>query len=558
MIGSIRKHSSWLWWIIAGLTIVSFVFFMGSGPARNGGGARSNSDFGRIYGHQITAEEFMRAKGEFYIYYWMRNGQWPNKSASFSQDDAEREVYIRLLLEQKAKQLDIHVGEEAEVAAASDFLRSIGRNGQPVDLGKFVEQYLAPEGLGVTDLQNFLRDELVVQQMIQVLGLPGELVTPQAAGQLYDREHQEVSAQTVFFTASNYLAQVSVTPDAVAQFYTNNLAVYRLPDRVQVSYVYFNVTNALPAAKVECEATNTFTNYVDAIYSQYGQSQFPEAKTPAEAKAKIRDVLYRDRALRDLRQQANDFASAVFALEPMKPENLAAYAKQKGLAAFTTAPFAANYGPEEFTASAAFIKAAFQLTPDEPFAGPIVGADGIYVIALANQLPSMIPPLAQIRSRVTRDCTDAEAVAFAQRAGTNFYFNAAVQMAAGKTFAQAAVAGGQSPQVLPPFSLSTANLPELGDRAILGQFKQAAFTTPVGHLSNFRPTSDGGFVLFVQQMLPIDVTKKNADLAQFVNQVRRARQGEAFNIWLLAEENRELRETPVFQKAASAASGAAK
>ena len=556
MIGSIRKHSSWLWWIIAGLTIVSFVFFMGSGPARNGGGPRSNSDFGRIYGHQITAEEFTRARGEFYIYYWMRNGTWPNKSANFSQDDAEREVYTRLLLELKAKQLDIHVGEEAEVAAATEFLRSVGRNGQPVDLAKFVEQYLAPEGLGVTDLQNFLRAELVVQQMIQVLGLSGALVTPQEAAQLYDREHQEVSAQAVFFTASNYLAQVSATPEAVAQFYTNNLAVYRLPDRVQVSCVYFNITNGLVAAKVECESTNTFTNYVNAIYSQYGQSQFPEAKTPDEAKAKIRDVLYRDRALRDLRQQANEFATAVFAQEPMKPENLAAYAKQKGLAAFTTAPFAANYGPEEFTASAAFVKAAFQLTPELPFAGPIVGADGIYVIALVNQLPSMIPPLAQIRSRVVMDFKDYSAVAFAQQAGTNFYYTASVQVAAGKTFAQAAIAAGQSPQVLPSFSLSTSELPEFADRATLGQLKRAAFTTPAGHVSSFQPTRDGGFVLFVQQLLPIDVTKKNAELPQFIGQVRRARQSEAFNLWLMSEENRELRDTPFYQKLATG--GAAK
>ncbi len=70
-----------------------------------------------------------------------------------------------------------------------------------VPMQKFVEQVLAPERLTVTDLQNFLRDELVVQQMIQTLGLAGALVTPQEAGLLYDREYQEVSAQAVFFSA---------------------------------------------------------------------------------------------------------------------------------------------------------------------------------------------------------------------------------------------------------------------------------------------------------------------------------------------------------------------
>ncbi|HEX7570565.1 MAG TPA: SurA N-terminal domain-containing protein [Verrucomicrobiae bacterium] len=551
MIGSIRKHSSWLWWIIAGLTIVSFVFFMGSGPSRNGGGP-STGKFGTIYGRIITAQDFQRAKAEFYLYYWMRsNGQWPDKTASVSQEEMEQGIYIRLLLEQKSHKLGIHVSEDALVAAASDFLRSLGRNGQPVAMDKFVEQVLAPEGLGVADLQNFLRDELVVQQMIQVLGLSGALVTPQEAGQLYDREHQEVSAQAVFFAASNYLAQVSVTPAAVAQFYTNYMAAYREPDRVQVSYVAYQLTNYYAAAVQKIGRTNLDAQ-VESAFRQHGMEAVPDAKTPEEAKAKIREFFIHQEALAAAKKEANDLATAVFALEPAKPENLTAYAKQKGLAVRTTAPFAANYRPEDFNAPAAFTKAAFQLSADEPFAGPVVGADGVYVLALANQLPSAIPALDQISARVSQDFQEREAVALAQRAGTNFYYHAAVQLAAGKTFAQAAVAGGQTPQILPAFSLSTQELPELGDRASLGQLKQAAFTTPAGHIGSFQPTSDGGFVLFVRQLLPVDAAKKNEELTQFIGQVRRTRSSEAFNLWLQGEANRELRDTPFFKKQAAA------
>jgi hypothetical protein len=553
MIGSIRKHSKWLWIVIAALTIISFVVFMGQGPVRNGGGTRGSGGYGTIYGKAITAQDFAKAQGEYFLYYWLHDGRWPDKSG-VTREELDKETYIRILLHAKAQQLGITIGEDALVAAANDFLRSLGRNGQPMPMQKFVEQVLAPEGLSVLDLQNFLRDELIVQQLIQTLGLPGVLVTPQEAGLIYDRENQEVSAQAVFFAASNYLAQVTVTPAAVAQFYTNNLAVYREPDRVQVSYVCFDVTNYLAQAKAEWEKTN-FTEYVNAVYQQYGQSQFPDAKTPDEAKAKIRDLLIRDRALRDLRQVANDFAAALFAVVPVKPENLAAAAKQKGLVVRTTAPFNANFGPEEFSAPAAFTKAAFELTADEPFAGPIMGPDGAYVIALAGQLPSAIPSLEQILPRVTQDFRQQSAIALAQRAGTNFYYSVMVQMAAGNSFAKAAIAAGQVPLVLPPFSLSTQELPELGDHASLNQVKQAAFTTPVGHISNFSPDRDGGLVLFVQQMLPIDQAKKTADLPQFITRVQRSRQGEAFNLWLMKEANRELRDTPVY---AALMGGAAK
>ena len=101
------------------------------------------------------------------------------------------------------------------------------------------------------DFGRFVRHYLGIQEMIGTLGLSGKLVTPQEARELYQREHQELATEAVFFSASNYLAKVSVPPEAIAQFYTNRLASYRIPDRVQVSYVQFEFTNFLDQAKQE-------------------------------------------------------------------------------------------------------------------------------------------------------------------------------------------------------------------------------------------------------------------------------------------------------------------
>jgi len=190
------------------------------------------------------------------------------------------------------------------------------------------------------------------------------------------------------------------------------------------------------------------------------------------------------------------------------------------------------------------------LNADSPFSKPIAGAEAVYVIGLARQLPSAIQPLDQIHARVVQDYQNREAALKARSAGTNFYYNAAVQLAAGKTFAQAAVAAGQSPLALKPFSLSSQDVPEAEGRAEAGQLKQAAFTTQAGHMSQFMPTEDGGFVLFVQSFLPVDEAVKNVELPKFLAQVRRSRENEAFNLWLQAEANRELRNTPVYNELA--------
>jgi hypothetical protein len=546
MIGTIRKHSALLWWTIIPLTIISFVWYMGSAPSRSGRGGGGGNDFGTVYGHAITQENYQAARNDYFIYHWLHYGEWPDKNPNLSKTELEREIFLRLMLNRKAESLGIRVGDDAAVAAANELLRSIGHNGQAVPMDEFIKRVLAPEGMTDADFERFVRHDLALQQLIGVVGVPGQLVTPQEASGFYNREHQEISAQAVFFSASNYLSQITATPEAVAQFYTNFLAAYRLPDRVQVNYVAFEATNFLAQATAEWARTN-FEEYVDAVYRQNGTSAFPGAKTADDAKAQIRETLVKRRALADAREQANDFANVLFAMDPPKAENLDVVAKQKGLTVRTTAPFAADYGPSEFSAPAAFTKAAFQLSFDVPLAEPVVGTDGIYLIALARQLPSEIPPLDQIRGRVAGDFQFRSAALLAQNKATNFVRNLTTQMAAGHTFAAACVAAGLPPESLPPFSLSTQELPELGDRAELNQIKQAAFTTPVGHASDFVQTSDGGFVIYVQSLLPVDEAVKNADMPQFLAQLRRARENEAFNQWLTMEANRELRNVPILQ-----------
>jgi len=522
---------------------------MGQGGIRGGGGR--GSGYGTIYGKEVTAEAFAAAKGEFYIYYWLHSGEFPDKSPNFSRTDAERETYVRLMLTAKADALGIHVGEDALVAGANDLLRTLGRNGQAVPMSQFLERVLQPEGLTAPDFQRFVRDDLTIQQLVQTLGLPGALVPPQEAGQLYDRENQDVSAQAVFFSASNYLAQVAITPAVIAQFYTNNMAVYRQPDRVSVNYLAYDLTNFFAAAEEKLGRTN-INKQADAYYAEHGTEAVPDAKTPAEAKAKIREMILRQAAAGAAEAQARQFVTELFAMDPVSPENLAALARQKGLPIRTTAPFTEADGPEEFPAPAEFTKTAFKLNADSPFSKPIVSAEAVYVIGLAKQVSSAIPPLAQIHARVVEDFQNREAALKAQSAGTNFYFSAAVQLAAGKTFAQAALAAGHAPEALTPFSLSSQEVPEAGDRAGLKQLKQAAFTTQVGHMSRFVLTDDGGFILFIQSLLPVDEAKKTSGLPQFLAQVRRGRENEAFNLWLQGEANRELLNTPVYKETADA------
>lgn len=551
MIGTIRKHSGWLWAIIITVTIITFVFW-GSQTSRFGdrGGP---ANYGNINGERVTREKFYAAAREVQLRYFLNYGEWPDSTTKHQGFDLERETYFRLLLIQKMNALGIHISSGAAAQAASQFLLSFGR-GTPVPLDTFVRQILQPRGLTLDDFERFMRDELCIQQLAAVTGLSGYLITPQEARELYVREHEDLSAEVVFFSASNYLAGVVAKPEAVTQFYTNQLALFRLPERVQVSYVWFNVSNFLADAEQEMMKTN-LSEIVEANYRRLGTNYFRDAKTPEEARQKIRQELFRQRAMHLAGQKANEFASMLFTNEPVRPENLEKLAKEKGLVAHVTAPFDREFGPKELEVGPDFTKRAFARTPDEPFDGPITGFDGMYVIALAQRLPSEIPPLEKIRDQVTDGFKYAQAVVLARRAGVEFYMTLTNGLAQGKKFSSVCVEKKVRPVVLPPFSLSTRELPEVENHISLTQFKQIAYPTPSGNASPFVPTRDGGFVVFVQTRLPMDETKMKADMPAFLNVLRQRRESESFNQWFREEANRGLRDTPIARPAQSQMTG---
>src|SRR5260221_13468125 len=128
MIGTIRKHSSWLWFIIITATIVSFVVFFS--PSQRMGGGGGNDDFGKIYGKKITKDAYLAARREFFIFYWFHyGGEWPGTNTRLTETDLDREIYVRMMLIQKAGDLGIYVGDDAAAGAAGQKPPSPRRNG---------------------------------------------------------------------------------------------------------------------------------------------------------------------------------------------------------------------------------------------------------------------------------------------------------------------------------------------------------------------------------------------------------------------------------------------
>ena len=90
-----------------GSSPASRLFHLSGGHAapatRNGGGGRGNGDYGTLYGHKITQQDYINARNEFYMFYWLRNNEWPDRNPNIKNEDLEEQIYLRLMLTQKAR-----------------------------------------------------------------------------------------------------------------------------------------------------------------------------------------------------------------------------------------------------------------------------------------------------------------------------------------------------------------------------------------------------------------------------------------------------------------------
>lgn len=533
-----RKHSNWLWAVIIGATVVSFIYW---GSSRSGYGSGSGN-WGMVLGQTVSPEDKDQAEREVVLLHRLQERDWPEKVDPV-------EVFSRVLLIRKAQAMGIRVSGETVAKQALIYLQ----NYNEPNIDSFAEKVLGGR-LTVENFQAFLRHQIAVEELFRIYGVTGELVTRDDAEMLYKRMRMQLSVQAVFFSASNYLAELPPVPDPanLERYYTNHIEQYRLPERVQVNYVFFNVTNFL--AKAEKDAGTNLAPTVDAEFANLGTNWVRAGKTPDAAKAAIRDALLRRAALIDVRQKANDFANAVLALQPPSAENLNRIAQTNGIEVRTTEPFDELNGPKELPgATYNFPKTAFALTPEDPIGGPLPGEDGFYEIAFKARFPEETNrPLNAVRVQVETDYKYAEAVALARQAGLRFADMAT--NSAGKPFAEVCEQAKVTPVPI-DISLSDQQLPALENHIAISDFKQIAFTTRLGGMSPFQQTADGGIIVYVNGVLPLDTAKMATELPEFWDRLRAQRQQEAFGEWFTRERMSGLRDIPALQKPAQPQSG---
>jgi len=540
MFGTFRKHSTALWVVIIIVIIFAFILWdmwpnLGGGPA-----VAVAESVGTIDGEDIPLEEYYAAKRDAGFAFLFVSGQWPGRNPG---DKArwDQETRYRLFMLRKAREFGIEVSDEAVAGwIANSGVFNSRQTGAFDKQGydNFVSGQLPSQGLSEAEFIEYARGDIAIQQLQGLISASGRLVTPAEAEQAYRDVNQQYVTEMVPFLAADFMTNVVSSNENLSRYYTNNRSRYVYPDRVVVRFVKFDFTNYTDAAEKRVAALTNLQASLESVYAQRGASYYTDTNTvplPKEAALlKIREEVAREFAQREARQAAGLFMERLEDSGPVKAENLETVAAAEKLTVMESQPFSEFEGPSDLAVMDNFSRQAFALTAEEPFGGPLPGNDAVFVIALKQRIPGgELPPMETKLQQVMEDYLAQESESLARAAGQKFAAMVKDGAAAKESFAAVAAADKRTVITLPSFTMATRALPEIERYASLFELQSAVRSLEPGQFTGFMESRNGGFVLHLKERLPADESRMKEEMPAFIEQLRRSRQSEVYEQWML-------------------------
>ena len=531
MIGSIRKHSNWLWAIIVTAVIASFVIWSDAGGGRNSfdfGG----SDFGKLYGRPITRDQLLKARTAVSVDDALRGGRARGASA-----DNERQVAELMVLQAKVKEMGIQVSDDAVGKYLRENFKDASTGTFNYDV--FIQNLLQRTRIDESTFLEHIRQQVAIQHMVETVGAASRLVTPREVESDYRRDNERWVTKAALFSVSNRVASITAKPEELTKFYSNRIAYYRIPERSVLVYVRFDATNYIAEAESMISKEAGFTNRLEEFYKQRGAEMFRDENDKVLSKEaalrKIRDEASSQGALGLARQAAVRFNDELGALTNVTASSFAMTASKLKVPLRSTTPFRVGERIMGLETVQSLPQRVAGLNAETPYTEPLDGEGFVVIPMLQTKLPPEIPSFETVRERVLQDYKMDRARAATREAGEKFQATAAAGLASGKRFDDITSSEKVSVISVPEFTTAAQNVAGLDSRLNLYLVRNAATTAKSNGVSRYTESSDGGFVLYLEKKEPVSDEAVKLALPTALAEARQQRRMAVFQSWFASE-----------------------
>jgi len=512
--------------VIIVVIIISFVIFFTPGIGGGGGAGEFSIT---INGQTYSREEVQAAADEIRLFYFLRSQQPPSNEAY------NQLALQRLLVKRLTAQYGITVGNDSVVEWIRE--RIMGGSGSfgGMTYDQYVSSVLKTGGFSAKLFEEFVRTEVGSEILRSTIGSSGALVTPAEARAAFIRANEKMPVELAYVANSNYLSRVIMNLDDITQFYSNRVAAYRSPERLQVSYVRLATSNYVAEAEQSLSADSGFEVLVEAGYLQRS-NLFMGIEIEA-AKQQVRQEFIDQEAFKIAQRKAYDFVNTYYDLEPKTTAVLNEAAQKIGLSAQQAPPFGRSETPQGVGAGPEFVSAAWELSRDSAFSIPVTAPDGYYAICFEGKIPGSIQPFADVKDRVEKEYREDRARTLAQEAADAFYAAATNAVANGQSFTNLAQLSGLTTASLPNLTLSSVD--EMGSINLpipARQIPGMAYNQEPGTVSRPQFAAEGLVLLNASKRSDPTAEEIESGMKEYVETMRNSRSMSAYGEWLVRQE----------------------
>lgn len=471
--------------IILAIIGISFVFF---GDWSGSGRGRGPAFSAKIQGHPISLTDFQHSIRASRIAYTLGTGQIPGSGNEVSRAIAQQ-AWTRLLL-----LAEIHgAGLTASPADVQEAIRKhpifqdpAKKAFSPEYFKRFQDYVLTPQGVTLDRFFEIMRDQLLIEAWLG--GLQDSAVIQVAeAEEAFRNLYGPVTMDYIQITPASVAGKIQPDDTALRGFYDKRTDRFALPEQRKVDYILIK----LPANA---------------------------SSLPADAQTKIR---------RELGEKAYQFTEPFYtALENGKPApDFVTQAKAAGLEVQTSPYFTRDGFVFSGPTGTSLAQMAFTLTPERPVSDYVQVAEGYAILHLREVQPPSVRPFETVKEEVRKAYIESETNIRLQAASDNIALNIRKDLAAGKTFAQAAAAAGQKPASLPTFVVAAQDA-KGATHPLLNTARFRSMQLKPGQLSQPFPHEGNIVLLHLVSRGEPDASKQAEVLPRLKEQLLQQRRGQ--------------------------------
>ncbi|MDD2321662.1 MAG: SurA N-terminal domain-containing protein [Geobacteraceae bacterium] len=304
------------------------------------------------------------------------------------------------LVRQEAKKMGIKVSDEEMVDAISK-MPYFQKDG--VFDKKLYEQVLSMNHLTPSNFENSIRQDLIVSKAGKSIADKVTL-TEQDLLQHFKKTNDKIELQFISIAPADVRNSVTVTDEELNAYLQQHAKEYMTREEIKLSFLLLTPAKLLPKLSVSNDEIQTY--YQKNIDRYQGK----DGILPLEAvKERVKGDALTFKAAKQAYEQV-----AIALNKNLAANDLLAAARMLDVPVSETPLFSQQNIPAALAGESDVIKKAFATKQGE-LGGPLETQKGVYLFKVTARNPSIVPPLAKVRSEIEKKVIDQKSFELARK-----------------------------------------------------------------------------------------------------------------------------------------------